>query len=81
MTTRMFFERLDRNGDGRVNRNEFRQSMRDLASDFNLTAESLGKKDVDMMFAELDVRRAPLLGQRGCTALQILPPLCDSAVS
>ena len=56
LSTTLFFERLDRNGDGTVSKGEFRQTMRDLGTEFGLTSEHLGKKGVDEMFGELDVR-------------------------
>lgn len=51
MSTKAFFEKLDRNGDGKVDKMEFRQTMRDL----NLTADQLGTKEIDALFAQLDV--------------------------
>lgn len=50
MTMKHFFDKLDRNGDGKVSKTEFRESMKEMG----LSAEHLGE-GVDEFFAEIDV--------------------------
>ena len=52
MKNKDFFEKMDKNGDGKISRMEFRQAMRDLG--FLGDKSSYNAKDVDELFGALD---------------------------
>lgn len=54
MTKKDFFEQLDKNGDGKVSRMEFRQTMRALG----LMGDEHGAKDVDSLFFQIDLDKS-----------------------
>lgn len=52
MKNKDFFEKMDKNGDGKISKMEFRQAMRDLG--FLGDKSSYNAKDVDELFGALD---------------------------
>ena len=52
MKSKQFFEELDRNGDGKISKMEWRQCMRDLG--MTGPGSAYGVKEVDALFYELD---------------------------